>query len=527
MRPPARMRALSIFLTLSFLLTLPVWTVSANAASSCGWDSSQGWVKRENSKIGYRAWSLGIPVEFSGDFAAAESFSRTISPQSGRFGSLSPKIGPEGWFASPSATCGQSVGLHISGNGAPVTIRVFRMGYYKGAGARLIQTVTTRNVRHYLPEKISKPPLNTVVAKWPEVWKFSISKSTPPGQYLIRLDDGTGDSNLVPIMVTNPDARNDVTFVSSILTWQAYNAWGGYSLYKGPNLSRQTRAMVVSFNRPYDGDGAGQFRYMELPIIRLAEKLGIDTNYLTDLELIADAPALHYTKSIVLGGHSEYWTAKMREVITKVVSQGVNLVSFGGNAAYNRPILQANNRELVMWRGAKSDTHRNNPDLATTRWRSSPIGRPESVLLGAQYVGLGVNGNYTVTHPLRWPFTVMKGGVILRGVVGREVDSPLYAPGPGVENLAWAQIKLHGRPVTAMATYYTNAKKAGIIDISTNGWTCAMDNVCPWHPPHFAQTRVNVQAITAAILKGLVKGPLGLWRPAVVDVPKRTKTSKL
>jgi hypothetical protein len=162
-----------------------------------------------------------------------------------------------------------------------------------------------------------------------------------------------------------------------------------------------------------------------------------------------------------------------------------------------------------------------NPILATTRWRSYPISNPESALLGAQYVGLGVNGDYTITHPLRWPFSVMKHPALLRGVVGREVDSPLYAPGPGVEDLAWAEIKLHGKPITAMATYYTNSKNAGILDISTNGWTCVIDDVCPWQPAHFEQTQVDVQLVTEEILKSLSKGPLGLWRPAIIDIPKR------
>jgi hypothetical protein len=145
------------------------------------------------------------------------------------------------------------------------------------------------------------------------------------------------------------------------------------------------------------------------------------------------------------------------------------------------------------------------------------------MLLGAQYVGLGVNGDYTIAHPLRWPFSVMKHPAHLRGIVGREVDSPLYSVGPGVEDLAWAEIKLDGQPITAMATYYTNSKNAGILDISTNGWTCAIDDVCPWHPTHFEQTQMDVQLVTEAILKGLSKGPMGLWRPAIIDIAKRDK----
>ena len=520
----AARRLLGIFATASSLLLvgLPIATASSQAAALCGWDSAPGWVKRENAKPGDASWGRGIPIQFAGDFSGKEAKMRKGGP----FRSwLAPSVsasGPEGWFSSPSATCNQDIGLHISGNGEPVTIRVFRMGFYGGTGARLISETITKPIPHYFVPRPTKSPESLLITDWPAAWDFKVTNRTLPGQYLIRLDDKNGDSNFVPIMVTNPESKSPVTFISSVLTWQAYNEWGGYSLYKGPNLTRRSRAMVVSFDRPYDGDGGGQFRYMEFPIVRLAEKLGIDLNYITDLELNKNVSSLVNAKSIVYGGHGEYWTTQMRRALDSAVSRGINLVSFGGNAGYNRPRLQAHDRELVMWRGSASDPNRKKSVLATTRWRSFPIRNPESALLGAQYVGLGVNGDYTIAHPLRWPFSVMKHPIVLRGIVGREVDSPLYAIGPAVENLAWAEIKLHGKPITAMATYYTNPKNAGVLDISTNGWTCAIDNVCPWHPAHFEQTQTDVRLVTQEILKGLSRGPLGLWRPALIDIPARS-----
>jgi hypothetical protein len=519
------LRLLAIFTSLMALVFTGLASSSATEGSGppCGWDTSTGWVARENAKAGDTGWDRGIPIQYAGDFAGKESKMRKGGPFRPWLVPSVVESGPEGWFSAPSATCAQSVGLHISGTGAPVTIKVFRMGFYGGAGARLISQTTTKPIPHFSVIGPSKPPESLLTTAWPTAWDFKVTHQTLPGQYLIRLDDRNGESNFVPIMVTNPDSKDPVTFISSVLTWQAYNEWGGYSLYKGPNRTRHTRAMVVSFDRPYDGDGAGQFRYMEFPVVRLAEKLGIDLNYITDLGLSKNVPSLVNTKSIVYGGHGEYWTTQMRVALDSAVSRGINLISFGGNAGYNRPRLQANDRQLVMWRGAASDPNRKDPILATTRWRSSPIHNPESTLLGAQYVGLGVNGDYVIAHPMRWPFSVMKHPIVLRGVVGREVDSPLYAIGPAVEDLAWAEIKLHGKPITAMATYYTNSKNAGILDIATNGWTCAIDNVCPWHPAHFEQTQIDVQLVTEEILKGLSKGPLGLWRLALIDIPKRDK----
>ncbi len=483
----------------------------------CGWDSTPGWIARENAKEGDAQWARGISMRYGGDysgrrfiFGASRWSSRPFVAQ-----------GVHGWFDATGATCGQQVGLHISADTDAVTIRVFRMGYYRGAGARLVLRDQIRGIPVESLPKISPAPESTVTSTWSAAYSLKITKSTPPGQYLIRLDDGFGNSSFVPITIFDTGIRSSITFVSSVLTWQAYNCWGGYSLYKGPNQSRATRANIVSFNRPYDGDGSGQFRYLEYPIVKIAEKLGIDMNYITDVELDRNISSLHMTKSILLGGHAEYWTSGMRDSLQSAVSRGINLVSLGGNAGYNRPRLSARNRELVMWRSSSADIFSSTSTEATKPWRDPPISKPESTLLGAEYIGLGVNGDYTIAHPNRWPFSATKRIEKLHSVVGREVDSPLYAAGPAVEVLAWSDIRMGGHQVTSMATYYTNAEKAGILDISTNGWTCAIDNVCPWHSTHSDQTQRDIRMITEEILQGLTKGPLGFWRPALIDLPSR------
>ena len=498
-----------------------------NIRANCHWDTATGWVARQNKKVGDPKWADGIPLEYAGDFTsretAAENAGGFATWIKNSFGSTSVA----GWFDSPSATCGDQVGLHISGNALPVTVKVFRMGYYGGAGARLIETVKTEPVLKYPIVHTTPVPTSMVTTRWPVAWSFAITVNTPPGQYLIRLDDGLGDASFVPLTVMDPNSKSAITAISSVLTWQAYNEWGGYSLYKGPQRTRASRGMVVSFNRPYDGDGAGQFRYMEFPILRLAERLGIDINYLTDLELNKDVASLHNTTSLLYGGHGEYWTSQMRAVLESAVARGVNLVSFGGNAGYNRPRLQNNDREIIMWRGSPVDPNRRDPLLSTTSWRDSPVFKPESLLLGSQYVGLGVDGNYTVANPKRWPFNAMKFPGILRNIVGREVDSPLYALGPAVEELARSVILLRSKQITSMATYYTNSKKAGILDIGSNGWSCALDNICPWHPQLPSSTRIDARLVTEAILKGMAQGPLGILHPAIPNIPARTKSALL
>ena len=67
-------------------------------------------------------------------------------------------------------------------------------------------------------------------------------------------------------------------------TWQAYNGWGGKSLYPFSS-SDGTQAIRVSFNRPYDWTlpgGQGPLGW-ELPLVRFIERNGYDVSYQSDV----------------------------------------------------------------------------------------------------------------------------------------------------------------------------------------------------------------------------------------------------
>lgn len=512
---------LTITATLTTLLISILVPLKASAAN-CGWDGAPGWVARENLKKGSSDWANGVPLNYGGDYS--------LRDQNGGFdnwienGLKGKRV--EGWFSSVSASCGQSVDLHLSGNAAPINISLYRLGYYAGAGARLVaQYRTKKAIPAYQPPTISNAPRSTVTTNWPINFQFTVDQTTPPGQYVFKLQDGVGRPTFVPLMITNPDSRYPLTFISSVMTWQAYNQWGGYSLYKGPDIRRASRATVVSFDRPYDGDGSGQTRYMELPLIRIAENLGLDLNYATDYELDANAPMIRNANALILGGHHEYWTNNMRENLESAVDRGTNLINFGGNAGYNRIRVEPDNR-LAMWRRTKADPYATVQDKATLPWRLAPIKRPESLLLGAQYIGLGASGNFKITRPDRWPFNAMSNPGDLETVVGREVDSPLYSAGPAVESLATAEVVVQRKQAVAMATYYTSKSGAGVLNISTNGWVCSINSICPWRTKVPETTRQNLRLVTEAILIEAAKGPLARTRPMIVDVKARVSSTK-
>jgi hypothetical protein len=433
------------------LLAAHLWPVSATA-SDCGWDQSAGWVARENQKAGDKKWSDGVPLRFSADYSRRKDI---------------PRI--EGYLSSASASCGDKLTLTTVGS-KKFTAAIYRMGYYNNSGARLV--------------KLMKSPT-----------QISIDAKTPPGQYLIKLSNNLRAATFVPFMVYG-DAPSDATFVSSVLTWQSYNQWGGESLYKGADGARETAATVVTFDRPYDGDGSGQFRYMEQPLLSLMEKIGLDINYITDFELHNNPAVFKSTKSIIVGGHSEYWTVAMRDSIDAAVAAGVNLIAFGGNTAY--AITEIDNREI---RGR-------------TTYRD--MLRPESLLLGSQYFALGIKKDL-ISNNL-WPFASLGKDAVIKDLYGYEADTAMGTVGPGVQVSARAAISPTEKGFVAMTTYYNAPSGASVLNMGTNAWVCAIQNRCPWGHTFDSVAQKQLSTVTTEVLKAVKTSK---WPVAQIDIPAR------
>ena len=437
------------FLALSLMAGLLV-APSATAAQ-CSWDQSPGWVQRENAKTGTAQWAEAMPLRFSADFTRRKTKQRV-----------------EGYFGATSIGCGEKTPLTIIG-AASADISIYRIGYYKGAGARLVMTIKSAT-------------------------SFTPSSKTPPGEYLVKLISTGRASSFVPIVVKSQSVKSEITFVSSVLTWQAYNQWGGTSLYKGDDGTRETRAESVTFNRPYDGDGAGQFRYMEEPLVQLIEQLGMDTQYLTDIDL-GKAERIN-SGSIVFGGHSEFWSYPMRSVVEKTVAAGKNLIVLGGNTGYAQTLLDG---RLLIGRNPFRD-----------------LGMPESKILGSQFFALGIKKDLESQN--RWPFSLLGENAVIKGVYGYEADTAMGTIGPGVEILARATISPTEKGFVAMSTYYSAPSGATVLNMGTNAWVCAMANRCPWGHTFDGQAQKQIKLVTAAILKAAKSGN---WRVAKIDIPTR------
>ena len=100
------------------------------------------------------------------------------------------------------------------------------------------------------------PGTGIIECAWSPSFEVAIDESWTPGMYLFRIDSDDGGSTYVPLVVLD-DRPAEVLVISSITTWQAYNEWGGASLYYGPDGRAESRAKVVSFDRPYEAQRLG------------------------------------------------------------------------------------------------------------------------------------------------------------------------------------------------------------------------------------------------------------------------------
>ena len=261
-----------------------------------------------------------------------------------------------------------------------------------------------------------------------------------------------------------------MVLVNADTTWQAYNAWGGYSLYHGPDGARADRSRAVTFDRPYDyGAGTADFLGAELPLVALAEKLGLRLGYATDVDLQRDPGLLDGAAAVISLGHDEYWSPDMRAALTRARDAGTNVAFLGANAIYRkirfgRTALGPDRLEINY----KDDTDpigRTDPAQVTTQWRDPPSSDNESSLTGTDYGCSPVRAPMVVVDPGSWLFAGLglAAGSRLPGLVGSEYDRVyLGAPTPRpIEVLTHSPLVCDGRADAAEAAYYTTRSGRG------------------------------------------------------------------
>ena len=432
----------------------------------------------------------------------------------------------EGYADRVGAVPGTVVGLRVSTTHRWFRVTAYRLGTYRGGdGHQVWRSGRIRGTRQ--PDAVLQPAgTRTVVAPWRDSLRLDTT-GWEPGLYVLKMVTNRGLQAGAPYVVTSPSTRGRVALVVPVTTWQAYNVWGGYSLYAGADGDR--RAWRVSFDRPYPPPGLGELPFASFPVVREAEATRTPLAYLTNIDLHTRPRVLAGARGYVSTGHDEYWTPRMRRTVERARDAGTNLAFLAANTMYWRVRLERSAsgpaRRMVGYRSdaALDPAHEHSPADVTGRFRDAPAPDAEHRLVGMLYECFPVDADYRVVTPGWWGFagTGVRRGTTFPGLVGDEADRVYPVPGTPrpLQVLSNDDYSCRGVPTSAQSTYYTHRSGAGVVSVGTLRWTCTLTRAC-FGTPMAPRTVAFVRTVTRTIVREFARGPVSERHPARDNVDR-------
>lgn len=380
----------------------------------------------------------------------------------------------EGYCGRLSVRPGEQVELHVSTKAESYDVIVERWG-----SEREVVWTASEVAGTHTP---APPDADSAGCRWPVSVRIPVGEGWRSGFHLVTLvarGRPEGLDTAHACFVVRPARRAaDALLVLATNTWNAYNTWGGCSLYTG--------GTEVSFQRPFgrgflcreeeerDDRKARPFRWGEEPdpdgeiyqkyrfangypgfigssgwfsferrFVEWAEAEGYHLDYAISSDLETDPSALDGYDLVLGVGHDEYWSAQQRSAVEHHVSGGGNYASLSGNTMFWQVRLEPGavgaTDTMVCHKYTAQDTDpvvaAGKPEQMTGMWCDPVVGRPEWSFLGGgsafglyyrfgQAVARG-SGAFTVYRDDHWLFaeTGLRYGDLLGardGVVGYE-----------------------------------------------------------------------------------------------------------
>ena len=405
----------------------------------------------------------------------------------------------EGYASLTSVNAGSQISFFVNTIDPQYTLTIYRLGYYGGLGGRqMTQPVTLTGIAQPIPTP--DPTYGMAECNWSSPYVLTVPSNWVSGMYVVKLvGSQSGKQRYIVFVVRNDGRASDLMFQSSVSTYQAYNAWGGKSLYTY-NSTDGVAAVKVSYNRPYDdSQGAGNLLQWELDMLAYLEQEGYDVVYSTDVDTHESPSQLLLHKGYLSVGHDEYWSYEMRQNVTAARDAGVNLGFFSADTCNwqirfeTSPITGAADRTQVGYKNLwQEDPDASNPAtyyLVTATWgqaRYTYPGHPEDALIGAMYNGAEpVDGNIIVTDPSSSVFanTGLTNGSAITGLLGYEASAEAGNQPADTILLAHSPYTApNGSTAYGDMTVYQAASGATVFSTGTVQWSWGLSDISPWGP---------------------------------------------
>lgn len=481
---------------------------------------TQPTVAVENRHPGTRAWRLPGPARDVGGL---------------RTGDVA------GYVAEEAVSPGQTEQIYASAPGAAsVRIAVFRMGWYSGAGGREV-LASNRLPLVRQPGCVHRFTTGLTECDWHPTLSFVIPSALPSGVYIARLSTSTGQSDCLFVVLASHPQPLLAQLPTS--TYEAYNAWGGDSLYRGRSdrvgLTRSTQGIEVSYDRPYDSDtGAGQFFARDVAMVWFLERYGYPVSYTTSESVDQNPSQVLGHRAVLDFGHSEYWSERQAEAFAAARQAGISLVFLSSDTlAWRVRYLPASSaasqagqpdHSLISYKQyAALDPDRTRP--------TGPFPGGGAALTGSAYLGcitprLRLRGpptyRYYAWAPTRklqprWLFagTRLTPATRIGGIVGYELDmrTPRAPAGTQVigSGSAPCMASEAGGPTPGPAqdlaetTLYRARSGALVFSSGTLGWELGLESVRSASPEAPRKPDPRVVTMTRNLLDHLLSAPAG------------------
>jgi len=313
-----------------------------------------------------------------------------------RMTNLNPNIA--GFSTKTSVAKGENVPLKIGRaiqipGSTRVDIRVYRTGYYGGAGARLVYSALNVVVNNN--QQCSAPNATTGLydcANWAVTATVPGTSLPATGVYVAKLTATDVNYENQIVFVVRDDARTPEAKVMVVIptaSYAAYNTWGGKSLYFDknggpPTVSGTGRAVKVSFNRPLDNPNGQRDSYFgtEFELVSWLEQQGYDIAYTDDVAVHSNGTELREHKIIIVPGHSEYWSREQFLAVKAARDAGVNLASFSANTSYWKVRYENGDRTLVCYKTVQGDGSGGSGAVSANDWGPDGVERTADDALG-------------------------------------------------------------------------------------------------------------------------------------------------
>ena len=476
-----------------------------------------------------------------------------------------------GFATQISVNKGSAVSFKVNTNASNYRFDIYRMGYYAGMGARKVATISpSATLPQVQPSCISDASTGLLdCGNWGVSGTWTVPATAVSGIYfakVVRTD--TGGASHIFFVVRDDASTSNLLFQTSDTTWQAYNEYGGNSLYVGNPAGR---AYKVSYNRPFTtrttANGQDWVFNAEYPMVRFLESNGYDVSYFSGVDADRSGSLILRHPTYLSVGHDEYWSAAQRANVEAARAAGVNLAFFSGNEVFWKTRWENSidgsgtpYRTLVTYKETTANAKIDPTSVWTGTWRdprfSPPAdgGRPENQLTGTLFMNNDTGVPYAITVPAAdgkmrlWRNTAVahqSAGAVATlpgGTLGYEWDTDPdngFRP-PGVVRNSTTTISSNGvlqdygttygqGTLTHYLTLYKHSSGARVFGAGTIQWAWGLDsnhdrgNTAP--DPSMQQATVNLLADMNAQPATLMPGLLAATASTDATAPVSTIVS--